>query len=150
MARETKLRARRAVCAALLFACSAVSLWPDPQGGLVGTITAGTAIPVIPSRKTVGSVLVNSVFFEATDCATTCGMIYVLSCNPQVTCVKGGAGTTYLCEIAAATSTSPGGWCRFPTNGSATNSSGGTDLRYYALDGAATGTPFLVSWDVRN
>jgi hypothetical protein len=148
MVREITLKARRAICAALLLLAS-IPMLGDPWGGLTGTITAGTAIPLIASKSTVNPVLVNSIFFQATDCST-CGVIYVLSCNPQVTCVKGNANTTYVCEIPAGSSTGPGGWCRVPTNGAATNSSGGTDLRYFAVDGATSGTPFLVSWDVRN
>lgn len=143
----TKLKAQRVICAALLL-ISSIPMMGDPWNGTTGTITAGTAIPLIPSRSNTNPVMVNSIFFQATDCST-CGLIYVLSCNPKVTCTKGSAGTTYVCELAAGTSTSPGGWCRLPTNGSATNSSGGTDLRYFALDGATSGTPFLVSWDVR-
>lgn len=142
-----KLKAQRAVIAALLLLAS-IPMMGDPWNGITGTITAGTAIPLVPNRATINPVLVNSIFFQATDCST-CGVLYVLSCNPQVTCTKGSAGTTYLCEIPAGTSTAPGGWCRVPTNGAATNSSGGTDLRYFAIDGATSGTPFLVSWDVR-
>jgi hypothetical protein len=143
-----KLRARRAIFAALLFIGSFPTMG-DPWNGLTGTITAGTAIPLVPNRGTVNQVMVNSIFFQATDCSSTCGLIYILSCNPKVTCVKGNANTTYVCELAAGTASAPGGWCRLPTNGAATNSSGGTDLRYFAVDGATSGTPFLASWDVR-
>jgi hypothetical protein len=55
-----------------------------------------------------------------------------------------------VAEIPAATATAPGGWFRFPTNGSASNSSGGTDLRYWAIDTSLSGTVAICSWDIRN
>jgi hypothetical protein len=144
-------QSRRIVAAAIILVCSAVSLWPDPQGGAQITVTtAGTAVPLVPNRKTVNAVMVNSLFIQTPHC-TTCGIIYVLNCSYQLTtCANGAAGTTLVAEIPAATATAPGGWFRFPTNGSASNSSGGTDLRYWAVDSAVSGVTVLTSYDYRN
>jgi hypothetical protein len=146
MARETKLKARRAVYAALLLLIS-IPVMGDPQGGKLVTINAGTPVPLVPNASTVNPVLVNSIFIQAQHGGS--GIIYVLNCNPQTTCSKGNATTILVAEIPAATTTAPGGWFRFPTNGSASNGSGGTDLRYWQVDGANSGDVAICSWDVR-
>lgn len=144
----TKLKAQRLISAALLFLGS-IPMMGDPQFGAAITIaSAGTAVPLVANKATVPPVLVNSIFIQAPHC-TTCGIIYVLNCNPQVTCVNGSAGTTLVAEIPAGTATSPGGWFRFPTNGSSTTNSGGTDLRYWAVDSATSGVVALTSWDMK-
>lgn len=122
----------------------------EPQDGRVITITAGTAIRLILNPSTRDPVRANSLFIQALHVASgTGGIIYVLNADPSITCTKGAAGTTLVAELSPATTAAPGGSFSFPSNGSATTQSGGTDIRRFCLDGAQSGDTVVTSWDLR-
>lgn len=128
------------LCVMLLL--SGLRISSEPQAGVVITITAGTAqrFVSIPTRA-------NSIFIQGVTGGS--GRGYVLNANPANTCSKGGAGTTWVADLAPATSTAPGQAFYFPSNDSATTATSGFNIQYWCLDGSNSGDQFLVSWDVR-
>ena len=144
---QSKQRWRRILLSALLFLCT-LPLRAEPQNGRIITITAGAAIRLILNPSTARAVQANSMLIQALHGGS--GLIYILNCDPSITCVRGNAGTTLVAELAPATSTAPGGSFTFPTNGSATSGSGGFDVRYWAVDGSTNGDTVATSWDLRN
>ncbi len=138
---------RTLALAALLLAIIQVGA-TEPMDGRLISITAATAIRVILNPATAAPVMANSITIQPL-LASSGGVVYVLSAPPDVTCANGGAGTTFVQELTAATSTVPGSVYNFPINGSGTTQAGGFDVRYFCLDGAHTGDSVAVSWDVK-
>lgn len=138
---------KRTLAIIALILVSVSTGYTEPQNGSIITITAGTAIRVILNASQANPVKANSILVQPLHGGT--GLIYVLNANPSFTCSNGGAGTTFVAELAAATSTAPGQTFTFPSNGTATSSSSGFDVRYYCIDGSHTGDTVAVSWDVR-
>ena len=121
---------------------------PDPQNGFIATISAGTAVRLISNPSKANPVMANSLFIEPLHGGT--GLVYVLYAPPDVTCTNGGAGTTFVAELAPATSTAPGQSFTFPSNGTAAAEASGTDIRSWCIDGSHTGDTVAVSWNLRN
>lgn len=132
------------ILAALAFILLAVlPVRTEPQAGRIITITAGTAIRLATTKTLASSMLIQALPGSST------GLIYVLNSNPQATCANAGAGTTLVAELAAATTTAPGGAFTFPSNGSSATQASGFDVQFWCIDGSHTGDTVAVSWDVR-
>lgn len=118
---------------------------PDSQVGVVLTLATGTAQRFVSA--TGRPVLANSLLIQALHGGSN--IVYVLNANPSATCVLNGAGTTLVAELYPATATAPGGSYSFPTNGAATSSEGGFDIRWYCVQGTSSDT-VAASWTPRS
>lgn len=127
---------------ALLMVLLVSPTWTEPWGGRAITVAAGTAVRVVGVR-TISS----SLFFQMKEGCSSCGVGYILYAPPDVSCANGGAGTTLIATLAAATSTAPGGNAVIPSN---PDPQGGVDIRGYCVDGSHTADVITVSWNIRN
>ena len=121
---------------------------PAPAGAPSGVIalSTGTAIRLVPKPNIANPIKCNSMLIMPL--AGGSALVYVLNANPSITAVKDMDGTTTVAQLAPGTSTSPGQAFTFPSNSTATSSSGGFDLRFWAVQGS-TGDSVLATCDVR-
>lgn len=138
--KENTLKIKVILAALLLMVLPALT---EPQNGSIITITAGTAIRLTSVRTMASSMLIQNIH------GATVGITYVLYAPNGVTCANAGAGTTFVAELAAATSTAPGGAFTFPSNNTSTTDAGGFNVANWCLDGGTNGTQVAVSYDQR-
>ena len=115
--------------------------WTEPWGGADITVTAGTAIRIVKTRT-----LATSIYFEMKTGGT--GRGYILSAPPDVTCALNGAGTTFITELAAATSTTPGGNAVIPWPADPQNPP--VNVQYYCVDGTVSSDVIHVAYNISN
>ena len=130
---------KKILCAVLLTVLGSRVTYPEPWTGLQLTLTPGTA-----QRLVKNSIIASSLFIQMNVGGT--GVGYVLSAPIGVTCAKGGAGTTWIATLQAATSTAPGGNITIPSN---PDPQGGINVALYCVDGAQSDT-VTVAWNQRN
>jgi hypothetical protein len=121
----------------------ALPLRPEPWGNQTITVTAGTAQRLNVAQGT----LATSLFAQMLP-ASSGGVGYLLFAQHGVTCSNGGAGTTLIATLAAATSTAPGGNVTIPFPASPQNPK--IDVSLYCFDGATSGNTIGVSFNLSN
>lgn len=127
----------------LLIVLIAALIFPantEPWGGAQITVTAGTAIRLVKNRT-----IAQSLSFQMHSGGS--GRGYVLFAPSGVTCANGGAGTTLLMELNAATANSAGGSGVVPMPGDPQG--GPVDVSLYCVDGSNSGDVITVAWNLR-
>lgn len=122
---------------------TAITAKPEPWNGQILTITTGTAQRLNVRQGTLAS----SLFFQMLP-ASSGGVGYVLFAQKGVACANGGAGTTLIATLSAATSTAPGGNVTLPFPSNPSNQR--VDVSLYCLDGAHTGDTISAAWNISN
>lgn len=122
-----------------LLAVIVVPMRTEPWGGKVITLTPATAIRIVGIRTIVSSFVVQMATGGT-------GRGYLLYAPTDITCSKGGAGTTLIAELSPATATAPGGSVTVPSN---PDPAGGVDLSGYCVDGSASDA-LNAAWNIRN
>jgi hypothetical protein len=117
-----------------------------PPSGVIA-LTTSTAIRLVPNPSTASPIFCNSIFIQPL--AGNSAVVYVLNAPVGITMAYGGAGTTTVAQLGVGTSTTPGSSFTFPSNGTATSSSSGADLRLWGVTGT-TGDSVVASCDLRN
>jgi hypothetical protein len=126
------------VLAALILLVAPAST--EPWGGKAVTVSAGTAVRLVPNRT-----IATSLFFQMKTGGS--GKGYILYAPTSVTCALNGTGTTFIAELQPATSTAPGGNAVIPSN---PDPYGGVDVSLYCVDGSNSGDVITTSWNTRN
>lgn len=121
---------------------------PAPKGAPSGVIalTTNSAIRLVPNPNTVQPFMCSSIFIQSV--AGNSALVYVLNADPSITAVKDMDGTTTVAQLGIGSATSPGQSFTFPSNNSTTTQSGGSDLRYWLVQGS-TGDSVLATCDLR-
>ena len=117
--------------------------WTEPWMGQLVTVNAGTAV-----RLTVRNPTLSTSLFVQMLPAASGGVGYILYAPKAVACSNGGAGTTLIATLTAATSTAPGGNAVIPWPADPQNPS--INVADYCFDGSHSTDTMTVSWNLRN